>query len=226
MLSHIHPMPLLKRRSPFDDPDWIFELKYDGFRAFAVLKAGKAQLLSRNGNAFASFGDLCSQIAATLPKADETVIDGEIVCIDAVGKPRFNDLLFHRGAPCFFAFDLLKRDGKDLRLQGLADRKQELRRLLAKISPPFPLRYADHIEGKGMALFERVCELDLEGIVAKLKHAPYVSDRESSTWVKILNRSYSQKEGREELFERDRHREPVPGWHSCDLACSDIEAVT
>jgi len=97
---------------------------------------------------------------------------------------------------------------------------------LAKKLPPFPVRYADHVDGKGTALFERVCEMDLEGIGAKQKHAPYVSDRESSTWVKILNREYSQKQGREELFERDRHREPVPGWHSCDLACGDLEAVT
>jgi bifunctional non-homologous end joining protein LigD len=217
-------MPLLKRRSAFDDPNWIFELKYDGFRALAVLKQGKVQLISRNGNAFASFADLCSQIGATFPKTDETVIDGEIVCIDPEGKPRFNDLLFHRGAPCFFAFDLLKREGKDMRLQSLTDRKQELRRLLGAILPPFPLRYADHIEGKGMALFERVCELDLEGMVAKQKHAPYVSDRDASTWFKILNPAYSQREGRQELFERDRHSEPVPGWHCCDLACANLPA--
>lgn len=217
-------MPLLKRRSAFDDPNWIFELKYDGFRALAVLKHGKAQLISRNGNAFGSFTDLCRQIEATLTKADETIIDGEIVCIDAEGKPRFNDLLFHRGAPCFFAFDLLKSSGKDMRLQNLSDRKQELRRLLARISPPYPVRYADHIEGKGAALFERIRELDLEGIVAKQKHAPYISDREASTWFKILNPTYSQKKGREELFERDRHSEPSPGWHCCDLACASLQA--
>ena len=224
MLPSIQPMPLLKRRFAFDDPNWIFELKYDGFRALVVLKNGKAQLISRNGNPFASFTDLCRQIEATLPKADETILDGEIVCTDAEGKPRFNDLLFHRGAPCFFAFDLLKRDGKDIRLQSLSERKHELRWLLAKISPPFPLRYADHLEGKGTALFERVCELDLEGIVTKQKHAPYVSDRDASTWFKILNPAYSQRKGREELFERDRHSEPVPGWHSCDLACANLPA--
>ena len=129
-------MPLLRRRSAFDDPNWIFELKYDGFRALAVLKYSKAQLISRNGNAFTSFADLCRQIEATLTKADETIIDGEIACIDDEGRPRFNDLLFHRGAPCFFAFDLLKRDGKDMRLQSLSERKLELHRLLARISPP------------------------------------------------------------------------------------------
>jgi ATP-dependent DNA ligase len=99
------------------------------------------------------------------------------------------------------------------------DRKHELRRLLAKTSPPFPLRYADHIDGSGTTLFLRVCELDLEGIVAKHKAASYVMEREHSTWFKTLNREYSQKEGREDLFERDRHSEPVPGWHTCIVAC-------
>src|SRR5438093_11928156 len=103
--------------------------------------------------------------------------------------------MFHRGnPPCFFAFDLLSY-GKDLRTERLLDRKQELRRLLAKTSPPFPLRYAEHVDGSGTALFQRVCELDLEGIVAKRKSAPYVAEREQSTWVKIVNPKYSQKEG-------------------------------
>jgi hypothetical protein len=75
-------------------------------------------------------------------------------------------------------------------------------------------------------LFERVCELDLEGIVAKHKYGPYVVEREQSTWFKIRNRSYSQMVGREELFERERHSEPVPGWHSCDLACARLDVLS
>jgi hypothetical protein len=72
-------------------------------------------------------------------------------------------------------------------------------------------------------LFERVCKMDLEGIVAKQKFGPYVADREQSTWYKIRNREYSQMVGREELFERDRHSEPVPGWHLCASACAGVE---
>jgi hypothetical protein len=64
-----------------------------------------------------------------------------------------------------------------------------------------------------------VCEIDPEGIVA---FGPYVTEREHSTRCKILNRVYSQKDGREDLFERERHQEPVPGWHSCVLACADL----
>jgi len=225
MFLQFQPMPLQKRRAPFDDPDYIFELKLDGFRALAVIKHGRAQLFSRNGHPFASFAALAESISDSLPNT-RAVIDGEICSLDRRGRPQFRNLLFRRGnPPCFFAFDLLTVDGKDLRPERLLDRKQELRRLLAKISPPFPLRYAEHVERSGTALFQRVCELDLEGIVAKQKFGPYVTDREQSTWFKILNREYSQKNGREDLFERERHQEPVAGWHSCDLACASLEVV-
>jgi bifunctional non-homologous end joining protein LigD len=215
----LSPMPLLKRRLPFDDPEWLFELKYDGFRALAVIEHGRAQLLSRNGHPFASFSSLAESISDSLPNV-RAVIDGEICSLDRRGRPQFRNLMFHRGnPPCFFAFDVLTCDGKDLRTERLLDRKQELRRLLAKVSPRFPLRYADHIQGSGTALFQRICELDLEGIVAKHKFGPYIIERDHSTWFKILNREYSQKDGREELFDRERHQEPVAGWHSCALAC-------
>jgi bifunctional non-homologous end joining protein LigD len=223
MSFQFQPMPLLKRRLPFDDPDFIFEVKYDGFRALAVIEHGRAQLISRNGHPFASFSKLAKNIAVSVPNTKQSVLDGEIVCVDKKGKPQFRDLLFRRGDPCFFAFDLLTLDGHDCRTERLTDRKQELRRLLAQVPVDSPLKYVDHVEGSGTALFHRVCELDLEGIVAKHKFGPYVTDRESSTWFKIRNPNYSQMVGREELFERDRHKEPVPGWHSCAVACAGLK---
>src|SRR5205823_2429013 len=129
-------MPLLKRAAPFDDTDWIFELKYDGFRALAVIENGRAQLLSRNGHPFASFPSLAESISNSLPNA-RVVIDGEICSLDRRGRPQFKNLLFRRkNPPCFFAFDLLTCDGKDLRTERLLDRKQELRRLLARACAP------------------------------------------------------------------------------------------
>src|SRR5437868_12904908 len=163
------PMPLSRRPAPFDHPEWIFELKYGGFRSLAVIQNGRAQLISRNGNPFNSFDALRKRVS--LPEAGKTVLDGEIVCLDRRGRPQFRDLLFHRGEPCFFAFDLLMSDGKDIRSERLTDRKQELRRLL-KISAS-RMRYADHVEQHGTALFQRVCKLDLEGIVAKHAFSPY-----------------------------------------------------
>ena len=142
-------MPLLKRAAPFDDPEWIYELKMDGFRSLAI-EHGRAQLLSRNGHPFASFSALAESISDSLPNA-RAVIDGEICSLDRRGRPQFKNLLFRRNPPCFFAFDLLTY-GKDLRTERLLDRKQELRRLLAR-SPDSPLKYTDHVDGCGMAYF-------------------------------------------------------------------------
>ena len=84
-------MPLLKRSLPFNDPNRIFELKYDGFRALAVIENGRSQLISRNGHPFASFAELAKQIGAAIPHT-KFVLDGEIVCVDKKGKPQFRNL--------------------------------------------------------------------------------------------------------------------------------------
>jgi bifunctional non-homologous end joining protein LigD len=137
-------------------------------------------MISRNGHPFSSFSDLAKDIAAAI-RDTHTVLDGEIVCLDKKGKPQFRELLFHRGIPCFFAFDILLSNGKDWRREALIDRKQELRRLLASVPADSRLRYVEHVNGTGIALFERVCKLDLEGIVAKRKRAPYITDRETTS---------------------------------------------
>src|SRR5207249_5760730 len=169
MSLHFQLMPLLKRAAPFDDPDWLFELKMDGFRALAVIEHGRAQLLSRSGHPFASFSALAESISDSLPNV-RAVIDGEICSLDRRGRPQFKNLMFHHGnPPCFFAFDLLTY-GKDLRTERLLDRKQELRRLLARACAP--LKYTEYIDRHGTALFERICELDLEGVVAKPEVRP------------------------------------------------------
>ncbi|MBV8475494.1 MAG: hypothetical protein JOZ36_02420 [Acidobacteria bacterium] len=210
-------MPLAEGR-PFDHPEFLFELKYDGFRGLAVIEHGACTLYSRNGHPFASFAQLATQMgSALMPRS--AVLDGEIVCLDEHGRCQFNNLLFRRGGSCFAAFDILYADGKDLRLEPLIDRKRELKRVLG--SGPGAILYADHIDASGVALFEKACELDLEGVVAKHKYAPY--DPEHPSWFKIRNRSYSQWIGREQLFDRDRHQEPVAGWHNCTLAAAVVE---
>jgi len=199
-------MPLGREPLPFDDPAYPFELKYDGFRALAVVEYGRCTLYSRNGHSFASFRNLATRIGnAVMPR--NLVMDGEIVCLDEHGHCQFSELLFRRGEPRFIAFDLLHASGKDLRRERLLDRKHEPRRIIGNGLPP--IIFADHIHESGIALFEKACELDLEGIVAKHQRAP---------WFKIRNRNYSLMVGREELLEGKRHREPVPGWHTCALA--------
>ena len=223
MLTFQH-MPLSRCPRPFNHPEWLFELKYDGFRALARIQRGQCELISRNGHPFASFSELATSIADSLPTAETIALDGEIVCLDRKGRPQFNDLLFRRGKPCFFAFDLLYADGKDWRRDSLVERKTALRQMIHRLPADSRLRFADHVERSGVELFERVCKLDLEGIVAKYKFGPYGADGNALiTWYKIRNRDYSQMVGRNELFERDRHKEPVPGWHACELACADAE---
>ena len=106
-------MPLSRRPAPFDHPEWIFELEYGGFRSLVVIQNGCTELISRNGNSFKSFETLRKQLKS--PYQGKTVLDGEIVCLEKRGKPQLRDLLFHRDEPCFFAFDVLMSDGKDLR---------------------------------------------------------------------------------------------------------------
>ena len=216
-IGSITPMPLRGRADPFDDPAWLFELKYDGFRALAHVGDGRCTFVSRNGHRFSSWPDLAEDVAAGVGGRN-LVVDGEIVCLDERGHPQFNELLFRRGTPYYMVYDLLYDGRSDRRYDRLMDRKQDLKAIVRRASAS-RLLYADHIEGNGTSLFDRACDLDLEGIVAKYKSGPYVSERERSTWFKIRNRNYSQWAGRTELFERDRHREPVAGWHSCDLAC-------
>ena len=111
--NNLRPMPLKRHREPFSHADWLFELKHDGFRALAFVQDGKCRLVSRNGNDFKSFTNLCAAIPKHL-KAKSAALDGEIVCLDEQGRSQFNELLFRRGEPRFFAFDLLWCDGKDL----------------------------------------------------------------------------------------------------------------
>jgi bifunctional non-homologous end joining protein LigD len=99
----------------------------------------------------------------------------------------------------FFAFDLLFLNGEDLRGLPLIERKAQLKRLLRRKRSR--VLYVDHIEACGRQFFEKVCEMDLEGIVAKRKHSQYRPiEKPSSYWVKIKNLKYSQAEGRNELF--------------------------
>lgn len=211
------PAPLQRGPAPFSHPDWLFEIKWDGFRALAYIEEGQCGLMSRNRNKFKSFPDLVSMLPHEF-QGGSAVLDGEIVCLDGDGKPNFRDLLFRRGEPRFIAFDILSSDGKDLRDLPLIERKDRLRKLVPIGSEC--LLFCDHVEEDGMGLFRMACEHDLEGIVAKRKLDPYSS--ETSGWLKIRNTSYTQWIDREELFERERETEPnFDHWNDCVLACED-----
>ena len=106
-------MPLAVLPWPFEHGDWLFELKYDGFRALAYVEDGLVNLVSRKGNIYKSFTTLCHEIAACLD-VKNAILDGEIVHLDAAGKPQFYSLLRRRSPQQFIAFDLVWLNGKDL----------------------------------------------------------------------------------------------------------------
>ncbi len=191
------------------------------------MASGRSHTCTRGGaasfpeirNTFKSFPSLTEAIATEL-RTRSAILDGEIVSLDGQGKPQFENLMFRRGEPRFCAFDLLRLDGEDLRHLPLSERKWRLRSLMPRHGSY--LLYCDHIENDGHGLFRLACENDLEGIVAKQKYAPYLSEQ-ATTWFKIRNRNYSQWAGPEELFERDRSRNPdLRIWDSCTVACEEL----
>jgi len=114
----------------------------DGFRALAHVSGDSTRLVSRRANTYKSFPRLCSAIHSAI--ACEAVLDGEIVCLDAHGRPQFYELLRRRGEPVFYAFDALWCDGEDLRGRPLVERKRVLRSIVP--TPSTCLLYAEHVE--------------------------------------------------------------------------------
>ncbi len=167
--------------------------------------------MSRKANAFARFSNLALFIDRELYA--HAVLDGEIVCFDSEGRPRFYELMFGRGDPVFVVFDVLVLKGRDLRGLALTERKKILRGLIPRRSS-FVL-FADFIEARGRDFYRAVCTRDLEGIVAKWKAAFYRADIAPSSWIKIKNPGYSQARDRAELFEQvTRDQRPTSFWNA------------
>jgi bifunctional non-homologous end joining protein LigD len=150
----------------------LFEPKLDGFRALAYVDAGEYRLVSRKKHTYKSFQSLCSAIAEGLKvECDLGWRDG----VRRAGRPRY---LQPTALPSRQTIPLRLRHplavGQDLRKLPLVERKRRLRRLIPP--QPFPVLYTEHEGGRGAELYQAACSLDLEGIVAKWKHGPYVGD--------------------------------------------------
>jgi bifunctional non-homologous end joining protein LigD len=192
------PLPLRQQTHPFDDPDWIYEIKHDGFRALAVIEHGTCRFISRNKHKLYGFQDLRHAFVREV-NAEDAVLDGELAVTDDTGRTIFASMMKGRRDAPYFAFDLLWLNGEDLRSEPLLGRKKRLKHILPTRSAH--VLYVDHVRGAGQRLYQVACELDLEGIVAKRADSQYQMEAESP-WIKIKNPSYSQKEGRGELFKR------------------------
>ena len=174
--------------------DWLYEVKWDGYRALCFFAEGKVRMSSRRGikleKQFASAAEALRQSV----KAETAIIDGELVALDENGKPSFQHLQSLTGfgskpalkgvAPPplnFFAFDLLYLNGYDLRKAALIDRRQLLSSILL---PSETVRFSEHFTGKGQELLDAVRARGLEGIIAKQAQSKYESKR-SNCWIKI-----------------------------------------
>src|SRR5262245_56269647 len=131
MLPRVQPIAPIRRAEPFDDPEWLFDLKYDGFRGLCYLEQGRSRMVSRNGDLMSRFEGLGDRIAAALDVGD-AILDGEIIVADATGRPQFYDLLRAARAPAYVAFDLLWLNGADLRALPLSERRRQLQNILPK----------------------------------------------------------------------------------------------
>ncbi len=193
MPTAVRPMLASIAEKPFDNPAWVFEIKWDGYRAVAFISDGKARLVSRNQNDLtAEFPEL--SVLPGLVKAKSAILDGEIVVLDEHGRTSFSLIQQRTGirahgrripgnrslAIQYYAFDLLYLDGYDLRRMPLLERKEKLADL---IKPGGVLRYSDHFPN-GMSLFDAARKNGLEGILAKRADSAY-QERRSSEWLKI-----------------------------------------
>ena len=192
------PMQPTLAKLPFSNPGWLFEPKWDGFRAICFLQDGAVRLVSRNRKSLTErFPDL--QRIAKAIKAKTAILDGEIVALDPAGVPCFDGLRSRRTvADCvivYYAFDLLYLDGRDLTQTALVSRKATLKKILTK-SDTGRIRYNEHVVGEGDHLFAELQRRQLEGMVAKRSNSIYVSGR-TRAWLKIKTSA-----GREEMQKR------------------------
>lgn len=171
---------------PFDEKGWIFEIKWDGYRAFAK-KNGELDLISRGKKSYnKQFPTLVSEFKSM---KGSFIIDGEIVILDAKGKSNFQMLQNYYkkkvGIPYFYAFDILRLNGKDLKDFPLLERKKILKKF---IQGKKHIRYCRHILTKGKAFFKAAEKKGLEGIIAKKSDSTY-QFRRGRDWLKIKTKN-------------------------------------
>ena len=194
MPTAIRPMLAESIEEPFDSKDWLFEIKWDGYRAVAFIENGKVRFVSRNQNdltpRYPELKDLPQFI-----QAKTAILDGEVVALDEDGRASFSLMQQRTGfrahgkraaekadvAVLYYAFDLLYLDGFDWRRMPLEERKQKLASILTAGDG---LRYSDHYEEHGKALFEVAHKKQLEGILAK-KRGSFYEERRTRDWLKI-----------------------------------------
>ena len=184
--TFIPPMLATTVEGAFDRKDWIFEIKYDGYRTIAVIEPNSVNLFSRNKISFnKNFKTVADEL---LQISHSAVIDGEVVVEDASGKSDFQSLQAFqktgKGILKYYVFDILQLDGHDTTQLTLIERKQLLEMLIENANLKNVI-YSKHIAEKGKDFFEAAIKNKLEGIIGKDAQSPYRSGKRSDEWVKI-----------------------------------------
>lgn len=184
--DYIKPMLAQIHDQPFDDPDWLFEIKWDGYRAVAEVNKKGIRLYSRNG---LSFLKLYPAVAEELKKIKgDVILDGEIVVLNKNNKPDFQKLQQYDQNPSlqiqFYVFDCLAHNGKSLMNQPLIERKKIAEKVLPESKI---LKYSGHVMASGIDFFSGVVKMDLEGMIAKRSSSVYIPGKRSRDWLKIKN---------------------------------------
>jgi len=216
MPSSITPMLATSVERPFDDPEWLFEIKWDGYRAISFIQHGGVRLVSRNHNDLTpQFPELRNLVGVV--KATTAVLDGEVAALDEQGRASFSLMQQRTGFRAhgrrepgrselqivYYVFDLIYLEGYDLRRVSLESRKKALSRIIA---PSDLIRYSEDFP-QGVALFEAARQQGLEGILAKRRGSLY-EERRSREWLKIkitqtvdcVIGGYTDPEGSREYF--------------------------
>jgi len=180
----IEPMECLAVAKLPEGPDWVYEIKLDGYRALAINANGKLTLYSRRRKSFNQQYQHVFDALRDLPQ--NTVVDGEIVALDDAGRPNFNLLQHSRSQAkriCYFIFDLLIYDNRDLTQLPLVERREILKSKIQFQSPR--IRIAEYFETSAETMLHSVREHGLEGVVAKRKESRYEVGKRSGAWAKF-----------------------------------------
>lgn len=198
--AFIEPSFPVQRKEPPTGPDWIHEIKFDGFRIQLHKDGDDVTLFSRGGNDVTNrFRDVRDAVA-NLP-CYSVIIDAELTACDTEGKPDFVGLVRRKNKElCVWAFDLMRLDGADLRMKPLWERKRELQRIILE-ADEHQLRFSDDFDDP-MKLLKVAEQWRLEGVVCKKLDQPYKSGKNLG-WVKVKTASWrAQNQDRWELFQR------------------------
>ncbi|MBP6942777.1 MAG: non-homologous end-joining DNA ligase [Candidatus Buchananbacteria bacterium] len=225
MLHNIKPMLATLADAPFDREGWLFEVKWDGYRALADVGYGNVNLYLRNGQ---SCNDHYPEIINALRHVKhQVVLDGEIVALDEDGSGNFQKLqqyAEHHVPLTYMIFDLLYLDGEDLRSLPLRERKAKLKRVLPKLEK---LKISEHIETRGEHFFKTAQEKGYEGIIAKYANSPYLENKRGPYWLTI-NVQRGQETWRtvgNEIAKAEALATKKPATHSKKLKLTNLDKV-